>query len=363
MQKQRVMTIIFVAVLCVSVLGGCGHKISDKVGTKAVSEQQKYISSDAELSEIKDDSNVEDMAADHIFEKIAGKNFYFSSGAGAWETKLVIESDGTFSGSYHDTDAGISGNGYPNGTMYRCDFTGMFTIPKKLNDYTYSMQIKSLKASQPEGKEEIIDGQKIIYTDTAYGLDGAKDIYIYFPGTPVSRLPEGFLSWVDMALKDTDTILPFYGLYNVDMEEGFIGPEEDVRNLQNNSQINISDTAGAESDISSELQEIESQAAAIENRLKTEPLDQSTMNLLSAQLYKLWDDELNSVWGRLKTTLDSAAMDKLTQEEKKWISNKENAIEQAGLEYDGGTMRPMVENQTGADLTKQRVYELSQYLK
>lgn len=121
--------------------------------------------------------------------------------------------------------------------------------------------------------------------------------------------------------------------------------------------------AETESDIFSELQEIESQAAAIENRLKTESLDQSTMNLLSAQLYKLWDDELNSVWGRLKTTLDSAAMDKLTQEEKKWISNKENAIEQAGLEYDGGTMRPMVENQTGADLTKQRVHELSQYLK
>ena len=48
---------------------------------------------------------------------------------------------------------------------------------------------------------------------------------------------------------------------------------------------------------------------------------------------------------------------------KKWISYKENAIEQAGLEYEGGTMRPMVENQTGADLTKQRVYELSQYLK
>ena len=46
-----------------------------------------------------------------------------------------------------------------------------------------------------------------------------------------------------------------------------------------------------------------------------------------------------------------------------WISYKENAIEQAGQEYDGGTMRPMVENQTGADLTKQRVYELSQYLK
>lgn len=60
-------------------------------------------------------------------------------------------------------------------------------------------------------------------------------------------------------------------------------------------------------------------------------------------------------------TRDREIMQK--QEEKKWISNKENAIEQAGLEYDGGTMRPMVENQTGADLTKQRVYELSQYLK
>ena len=55
MQKQKVMTVIFAAVLGVSVLGGCGNKISDKVGTKAVSEQQKDISSDAELSESKDE--------------------------------------------------------------------------------------------------------------------------------------------------------------------------------------------------------------------------------------------------------------------------------------------------------------------
>lgn len=365
MRKKNVMMLMIAVLLAGTVLGGCGNKTSDDTGRGTISEQQQDSSAGAETSKTDLDSTTEDVAQENVFEKIAGESFYFSSGAGAWDTTLVIESDGTFSGTYHDADAGDIGSGYPNGMLYLCEFTGRFTTPEKIDEYTYSMQIKSFKTSQPDGKEEIIDGQKIVYTEKAYGLDSAKDIYIYLPGTPVGRLPEGFLNWVNMALKDTDVVLPFYGLYNVNMEEGFIGPEkkENATNTQNDSQNGTSASKRSESDISSEIQSIENQATAIEDRLENESLDQSTMNKLSAQLYKLWDDELNAIWAKLKTTLDSDAMAQLTKEEKEWISDKDSTIKQVGQEYEGGTMQPMVENLKGAELTKQRVYKLKEYFK
>ena len=39
---------------------------------------------------------------------------------------------------------GDSGDGYPNGTLYYCDFYGKFTQPEKINDYTYEMQLENI---------------------------------------------------------------------------------------------------------------------------------------------------------------------------------------------------------------------------
>ena len=83
------------------------------------------------------------------------------------------------------------------------------------------------------------------------------------------------------------------------------------------------------------------------------------MNELSAKLYKLWDDELNSIWKRL----DEDTKAELLDEEGAWIKEKESKIEEAGKDWEGGSGQPLAENTEGADLTRARVYELAEYLR
>lgn len=54
---------------------------------------------------------------------------------------------------------------------------------------------------------------------------------------------------------------------------------------------------------------------------------------------------------------------KLTSVQKDWISNKENEMKKAGSEYEGGSIRPMIEYLKGAELTRNRVYELIELVK
>ena len=46
--------------------------------------------------------------------------FFFRSGAGAWRTIITLNRDGTFTGSYLDSEMGESGEGYPHGSAYTC---------------------------------------------------------------------------------------------------------------------------------------------------------------------------------------------------------------------------------------------------
>ena len=48
----------------------------------------------------------------------------------------------------------------------------------------------------------------------------------------------------------------------------------------------------------------------------------------------------------------------LTKEQLDWIAMKEASMKEAGAEVEGGSMYGMVVNQRGAELTKERVYEL-----
>ena len=52
--------------------------------------------------------------------------FVFSSGAGGWFTELELQPDGSFTGSYHDSEMGEFAEDYPNGTVYVCEFSGRF---------------------------------------------------------------------------------------------------------------------------------------------------------------------------------------------------------------------------------------------
>lgn len=130
-----------------------------------------------------------------------------------------------------------------------------------------------------------------------------------------------------------------------------------------NTTSNISSDASSESknNLQDELNEIERKAAEIDVALQNESITQTEINRMTAEKYKLWDDELNTIWNDLQSTLDSNRMNTLTEEQREWIQNKDEAVASAGKEADGGSMQAMLENDKAAELTRARVYELAEY--
>lgn len=275
------------------------------------------------------------------FTEFKNLTFWFASGAGGWATLLSIHSDGTFAGEYLDNDMGAYDESHPNGTAYQCIFDGQFSQPIKVNDYTYSMQILSINYAKEPDTNEIKDGTLYYYT-TPYGLDEAETLLIYLPGAPLAELPEGYRSWVGYYYLEntTDTELPFYGLYNEAAAEGFSSYSE-WESLKYN------------------VEYIEEQAAIIEDALVNDgTLSQGDLNVKSGELYELWDSMLNRIWKALKRVNDADTMRALTDEQLKWIAEKEQAVQEAGAEVEGGSLYPLITNTIAADLTKARVYEL-----
>lgn len=142
----------------------------------------------------------------------------FSSGAGGWSTTLTLSQDGSFTGAFSDSEMGERDeNEYPNGTVYVCNFSGQFKDIKKVNDYTYSMTLDSVKVAEDE--EKIEDG--IRYKAGApSGMDSGTEIYFYTPDAPVSELPEAFLSWWQESA-DGSATLDCYAIYNKSADSGF----------------------------------------------------------------------------------------------------------------------------------------------
>ena len=153
-----------------------------------------------------------------IFADLSGMEFSFSSGAGAWETNVVINADGSFTGYYHDSDAG-SGY-YHKSEREECNFSGQFSSMVKTGPYEYTMQCESLVLDQEPGTEAIIDQILVSYSDP-YGFEDADEFKLYLPGKKTSQLPAGFLQWSNGTAVAGN--LECYGLYNVGGKQGFLG--------------------------------------------------------------------------------------------------------------------------------------------
>ena len=76
----------------------------------------------------------------------------------------------------------------------------------------------------------------------------------------------------------------------------------------------------------------------------------------------MWDSALNQLWDVLEKSKTSQEMEKLLSDQRQWIKQKEAAAEDAGAAYEGGTLQSMAVSQKAAELTKERVYELLEYL-
>lgn len=155
---------------------------------------------------------------------------YFSSGAGGWATVLEIDEEGTFDGVYYDSNMGETGDGYPNGTIYICEFSGQFTDIKKVSDYEYTMRMQSFTPFYDAGQEWIADDVRYVVSPP-YGLEtDTTTVYtLYLPGADTSKMSEDFLSWVGAPLAvGVDEIpnpFPYYGLYNPTSGTGFWGDD------------------------------------------------------------------------------------------------------------------------------------------
>lgn len=366
--KKQLMFMMLILALC----AGCGNSDNSRTSENTNIVETQPEEDTTQMDEPASDTTYEDTSditppessqenipestqtdtdeAGFSFADLDGQTFYFASGAGAWNTELFINSDGTFQGNYHDSDMGDTGEGYPGGTLYYCDFTGSFRGLAKINEFTYKTELDSLNFNEEHGKKEIKDDILYVYS-TAYGLDNGKEFYLYLPGAKLSDLPDAYLNWVGYTHElenNPDATLPFYGLFNINTEDGFSSYEDEFAD------------ESLQERISREISYAEDIAADLEAKLQQETT-QADLNETSKELFQIWDDTLNLIWNLLTPKLDDNTMEILRQEERDWIASKEAAAKAAGQEFEGGSMQQMAEWSKAAELTKERVYELAEY--
>lgn len=362
MKRKVVMLLLCFGIACT--IAACGSKDAapaDAVQDKVTEQKEKTNDTEKETpeqvesteNEEKTEPKTQQQAENELYQKIDGMQFVFSSGAGGWATCLEVRADGSFVGDYHDSEMGLSQEGYEYGTCYACDFKGKFDTPVKVNDHTYSTKVIQLEMEKEAGTSEIIDQVKYEYTDP-YGINLGQEILIYLPSTPVSELSEDVKVW--MRCEAGQQELEKYALYNVEDKEAFAGESKEVSDAAD-------EEASTAEGIDAELAQINAKDQEIDERYKQEDLTQSDLNELSYERYELWDNELNSIWKRLKDKLRPDEMDVLIKEEKEWILYKNREAEAAGKEEEKGTMQFGAEDEKAAELTKKRVYELIEKLR
>ena len=158
-----------------------------------------------------------------LFRQMAGE-YWFLSGAGGWQTRLYLNSDGSFTGLYedHDTD-----------TIHRCKFSGLLQTPMEINEYAYVSQILDLSYDEPgiETKE----GEYTVISATPYGLEDTTSVYIFLPGYPISSLTMGEYSWLSAEREEfwyrsrqdaAGEVLPCYAIRNVFSNDMFTNVPE-----------------------------------------------------------------------------------------------------------------------------------------
>ena len=205
--------IIALTIICSAALLGCGKKDKESIPMpttdSSVSMVEEIVTSLENESSLETETSVEVDTVSEIVETYESKEifpmmadeYWYESGAGAWGTVIELSSDGSFVGSYHDSDMGDEGDEYPHGTIYHCDFLGEFTEPEPTDKpYIFTMKLKVLKIENEDklNTEEIIDKTRYVYT-TPYGFENADEFLIYLPGAPISEMTEACKYWSNLS--------------------------------------------------------------------------------------------------------------------------------------------------------------------
>jgi len=137
---------------------------------------------------------------------------------------------------------------------------------------------------------------------------------------------------------------------------------EEEHTEDNKTEDPVKDSETKES-IDDYMVSVKEQSDAIKYFLENEALTQTDMNESSGELYELWDEALNHIWGELKKSLPEEEFEKLLDEQRIWIEEKEKRVEEAGKGVEGGSIYALVVNSEAAIITEERVYELYELFK
>lgn len=135
--------------------------------------------------------------------------------------------------------------------------------------------------------------------------------------------------------------------------------EEKDKKYEDNSENEVESSKQAQN-IQNEKYEYIQKLDSIENEVNGIVYDGSMaeMKEQSSKVLKKWDDELNEIYGVLKSQLSSDEMASLKEEQLQWIASRDAIAEKEAHEYEGGTMEGLQYTETLARTTKDRCYEL-----
>lgn len=91
--------------------------------------------------------------------------------------------------------------------------------------------------------------------------------------------------------------------------------------------------------------------------------NQHEMNQQAAADFQKADKELNTVYKLLMKKLSGKVKQRLIDSQILWVKFRDAEADAHGLNFEGGTMQPMIFEGTRARLTEKRVSELKEWLK
>ncbi|WP_294217663.1 lysozyme inhibitor LprI family protein [Pseudobutyrivibrio sp.] len=350
-RKNRTISITLIVIAIGLIAGVVSYGIYNKMNENVASNTDSKTESTASRAEEQsssedisvDDSNATEDDGDTIdFKFLSGYNYEFSSGVGGWSDDFKIEKDGYFHGCYHDSDMGDTGDDYPGGTYYICEYEGHFADIKKVDEYTYTMKLTDLTVTT-EPDEYIEDGIKYIPI-APYALDDADEIQIYLPGKPVDDFSDDLKMWLSIDYQDQQDTLEHLALVNVTDDLGICSYER------------MSDKEEAQSLYDGAKQSYDAYSEELVNAVTTAEMTEIT----SAQANAV-DGVLNSLWILVKYNTDDATYEKVLAEQRQWIADKEETLDQFSPEVNG-SMWAVDYNEEWARLTLDRCEELLNYI-
>ncbi len=104
------------------------------------------------------------------------------------------------------------------------------------------------------------------------------------------------------------------------------------------------------------LEEIDSQIS--EQRARNEASTTYDMWTLAENERKLWDSELNNIYGNIRSHIPEDRMEALVKEERAWIVSRDAKAAEDAEKYAGGTLESVEYAASLAASTRERAYEL-----